>query len=132
MKRDMELVRKILLKTEALEFEGGEPYERYCARTHNEAYQIALMKDAGLVDADIDTIGGIPAEATIIRLTWAGHDFLDSSRDSKIWKMAVEHIIKPGASWTFSILVEWLKQEARRRVFGVPISSCDSTPTKAV
>lgn len=120
MKRDMELIRQILLKAEALEFEDDEPYERYWARTPDEAYQIALLKDAGLVDADIDTIaGGIPCGATIIRLTWSGHEFLDYSRDNKIWKMAMKHVIKPGASWTFSILVELLKQEARRRI-GVP------------
>jgi hypothetical protein len=129
----MELIRQILHEAEALEFEDGEPYERYWARTPNEAYQIALMKDAGLVDADLKSVaGGIPCEATIIRLTWSGHDFLDSSRDNKIWKMAMTHVIKPGASWTFSILVEWLKQEARRRVLGVSTSSCDSTPPDAV
>lgn len=132
MKREMELIRQILHKAEVLEFEDGEPYERYCSKTTNEAYQITLMKDAGLVDADIKTIGGgIPCEATIIRLTWTGHDFLDSSRDSKIWKMAMKHVIKPGASWTFSILVEWLKQEARRRVLGVPVG-CDSTSSEIV
>jgi len=120
MKRDMDLVRKILQGTEALDYEQGEPPERYRAETPEEAYQIALMKDAGLVEADIGTTNGIPSEATITRLTWAGHDFLDSSRDSKIWKMAKEHVIRPGASWTFSLLLEWLKQEARQRIFGVP------------
>jgi hypothetical protein len=120
MKRDMELVRKILQGAEALDYEQGEPPERYRAGTPEEAYQIALMKDAGLVEADIETTNGIPSEATITRLTWAGHDFLDSSRDNKVWKMAKEHVIRPGASWTFSLLLEWLKQEARQRVFGVP------------
>ena len=115
----MELIRKILQEAEALDFEDGEPYELYRAQTPNEAYQIALLKDAGLVDAEIDTTSLVPSGAAIIRLTWAGHDFLDSSRDNKIWTMAVNHVIKPGASWTFSILVEWLKQEAQRRVFGV-------------
>ena len=120
----MDLIRQMLHSAEALEFEDGEPYERYRARTPNEAYQIALMKDAGLVDADIKTIAGsIPCEATIIRLTWAGHDFLESSRDSTIWKMAMKHVMKPGASWTFSVLVEWLKEEARRRVLGVSTGS---------
>ena len=66
----------------------------------------------------MDTTNGIPSAAAIVRLTWAGHDFLDSSRDNKIWKLAKEHVIKPGASWTFSLLLEWLKQEARHRVFG--------------
>ncbi len=53
MKRDMKLIRKILHSAEALEFADDEPYERYRARTPNEAYQIALMKDAGLVDANL-------------------------------------------------------------------------------
>jgi len=119
MKRDMELVRKILQEAEALDYQEGEPPERYRAQTCDEAYQILLMRDAGLVRADVDTTNGTPSAATIVRLTWAGHDFLDSSRDSKIWKMAKEHVFKPGASWTFSLLLEWLKQEARHRVFGV-------------
>jgi hypothetical protein len=118
MKRDMELIRQILQSAEALDFVDDEPYERYWAKTPSEAYQIALMKDAGLVDAEIDTTNGIPYGASIIRLTWSGHDFLDSSRDSKIWKLAKEHVIKPGASWSFSILLEWLKQEARNRILG--------------
>ncbi len=119
MKRDMELIRQILQSAEKLEFVGDEPHEHYWAKTPNEAYQIALMKDAGLVDADVDTTNRIPSGATIFRLTWAGHDFLDSSRDSKIWKLAKEHVLKPGASWSFSLLVEWLKQEAHRQIFGV-------------
>jgi len=118
MKRDMELIRRILQNAEELEFVDDEPYERYEAKPPLEAYQIALMKDAGLVDAEIDTTIGIPSGATIARLTWSGHDFLDSSRDSNIWKLAKEHIIKPDASWSFSILVEWLKQEARRKIIG--------------
>jgi hypothetical protein len=120
MKRDMESIRQILQSVEALEWEDGEPYERYQAKTPDEAYQIALMKDAGLVDADIDTTNGIPSGAAVVRLTWAGHEFLDSSRDSKIWKMATEQVIKQGTSWTFSLLLEWLKQQAHQRVFGHP------------
>jgi hypothetical protein len=124
----MELIRQILLKTEALEFIDDDPYEPYFGETYNEVYQIALMKDAGLVVANIKTTGGIPSEARIIRLTSAGHDFLDSTRDSEIWKKAKELILKAGVSWTFKILVEWLKQEARKRVLGSAITSYDSIP----
>jgi len=116
MKRDMEMIRQILIDLEAHDI------SKPCLQVSdaNAAYQIALMKEAGLVEAAIlKNQQGLPHSAVLLRLTWAGHDFLDSSRDSKIWKMAVEHIIKPGASWSFSILIEWLKQEASRRVFGV-------------
>jgi hypothetical protein len=115
MKRDMDLIREILHRAEEL---GPESVPRpiYDARSPEEAYQIALMKDAGLVEADMEHTNGIPTGAVITRLTWAGHDFLDASRDSTVWNKAVEHVIKPGASWTFSILSEWLKQEGMRRL----------------
>jgi len=123
MKRDMELIRQILQATEALEFQDGEPPEHYSAKSYDEAYQIALMQDAGLVEADVTTANmGLPEAATVFRMTWAGHDFLDSTRDSKIWEAAKNKIIKSGVSWTFSLLVEWLKQEARQKLFGVPLS----------
>lgn len=115
MKRDMDLVRQILQSAEQTEFEKG-PMPFYEARTPDEAYQIALMKDAGLVEARIVQSNGIPRSAVVIRLTWAGHDFLDASRDNTIWAKAVEQVIKPSTSWTFSILTEWLKQEAMKRL----------------
>ena len=119
----MDLIRQILINAEARNFENGEPHELFQASTPDEAYQIALMKDNGLVEGDITTTNLIPSEATIYRLTWAGHDFLDAARDNTIWKIAKEKVLKPGASWTFSILTEWLKQEAHNKIFGVPKSS---------
>jgi hypothetical protein len=40
-------------------------------------------------------------------------------RDDTVWKKAKEHVLKPGASWTFDILKEWLKAEAKSRL-GLP------------
>ena len=118
MKRDMDLIRKILIDAEARDFESGEPPEMYQASTTDEAYQIALMIDAGLVQADYTSNAGVPQSAAIYRLTWDGHDFLDAARDNTIWKKAKDSFLKPGISWTFSILTEWLKQEARDKIFG--------------
>jgi hypothetical protein len=129
MKRDMELIRLLLVQHETDEM----PPELEKYSTDDVLYNYRLMADAGLIEASfVDGEGVIPAAINYIRLTWAGHDFLDATKDSKIWKMAKDHIIKPGASWTFSILVEWLKLEARRRVFGDQTSSCDSTPPHVV
>jgi hypothetical protein len=115
MKRDMELIRLLLLEREL----DKSPPELASYSEQDVLYNLTLMEDAELIVVSfIGGNGGIPTGADIVRLTWAGHDFLDATRDSKIWKMAKEHVIKPGASWTFSILVEWLKQQARERVFG--------------
>ena len=117
----MDLVRKILQSAEELG-PDSEPSPFYKADTAEAAYHIALMRDAGLVDAETHYIQGKQLDATIYRLTWAGHDFLDASRDNTIWKKAVEHVIKPGTSWTFSILTDWLKHEAKERLGMLPDS----------
>ena len=114
MKRDMELIRLLLL-----EQEKGEALPEVASYPEDvQLYHFKLAADADLIEADFIPEIGIPKSVKIRRITWTGHDFLDSTRDSKIWKMALDQIIKPGVSWTFAILVEWLKQEARRRLLG--------------
>jgi hypothetical protein len=113
----MELIRLLLLQNET----GEAPPELGSYSVEDKIYNLQLMKDANLVDVDFtEDASGRAVLARVFRLTWAGHDFLDATKDSKIWKMAKEHVIKPGASWTFSLLVEWLKQEAHKKIFGTP------------
>jgi len=124
MKRDMELIRTILLNVE----DGKYAYGR---RIHVDgvsldvcAYHVALMQDVGLVDAKVIQSSDSPtAAALIFRLTSAGHDFCDGIRQDTIWNKAKEHILKPGASYGLSVFVEWVKLEVHQRVFGVPPSS---------
>ena len=107
----MDVIRYILLQKEAEEQIEGE---------HDViVYHIGLLKEAGLVTAVTrNDARGIIADAKIMTITWAGHDFIDAMRDDTIWNKAKEKFIKPGASWTVSILFEWLKQELRRKMLG--------------
>jgi len=85
--RDMDLIRLLLLKLEAEPLDGNlwrldlddlgiSDY------THDEiAYQMVLLIDGGLLDGQRELSGGFVAR----KLTWAGHDFLDSVRDPAIW-----------------------------------------------
>jgi Hypothetical protein (DUF2513) len=113
MKRDMDIIRLLLIEQET----GERPEELNWQDEKLVVYNIALMLDAGLIEGKIipDTCGN-PTAAVIIRMTWAGHDFLDSARDPTIWNKAKERLLKPGISWTFSILAEFLKAEARHRI----------------
>jgi len=45
------------------------------------------------------------------RLTWAGCEFADAVRSDTLWAKAKKEVIKPGISFTFDILKEWLKAE---------------------
>lgn|GEM_PF-6936360 len=57
--------------------------------------------------------------AVIFRLTWAGQEFADSVRDESTWRKVTDVIIRPGASWTFSILAEILRDAARAKLTGI-------------
>jgi hypothetical protein len=120
MKRDMELVRLLLLQYEA----GSPPAELENYEHQEIIYNLVLMMDAGLIDAyPLEGNDVLPRGFMNVRLTWAGHDFLDAARNDTVWNKAKDEFLKPGISWTFSILLEWLKQEARKKILGVPPAS---------
>lgn len=115
MKRDMELIRLLMLELE----QGNKPEELANYSVKDVLYNLELMNDAGLILASfIKDSEGATRTAITQRLTWAGHDFLEATRDSKIWKKAQETVIKPGLSWTFQTLLEFLKREIERQLFG--------------
>lgn len=98
MKRDMDLVRELLLQME--EHEHGRAPRTFEVEGHSEdeiGYHILIMAEAGLIVAiPIETMGQNSPAAIPIRLTWAGHDFLDASRDDERWKKARGIFVKVG------------------------------------
>jgi hypothetical protein len=124
MKRDMEMIRQILLNVEDDKYPYGGRVHLDGVPSEICGYQVALIFDAGLAEGHLIKAGptGIAA-ACIDRLTSSGHDFCDGIRIDTIWSKAKADIIKPGASYGLSILVEWVKLEVHRRVFGSPPDS---------
>lgn len=117
MHRDMDVIRKIVLAVRAAPdvVNSVEGISR-----EDFAYHAQLLEEAGLVSAAIQGQGKRIAEAAVIfRLTWAGQDFADTIVDGTLWNKAKENIIKPSASWTFGILLEYLKFEIKRNIPGL-------------
>jgi hypothetical protein len=122
MKRDMELIRKLLLFFEEKESPQHikvppiEGYDDGTIKTH-----LVLMHDAGFLRCE--PVRSSTSDRVIyvvpFELTWAGHDFLQTMRDDTLWRKAKEHVLKPGASWSFDILKEWAKHELRQKL-GLP------------
>ena len=110
MERDMDVIRAIILKTaearpgeSVAEIEGIDPTIF--------AAHAKWLDEAGLVTAAFipkDTMR-IPTRAIIHRLTWDGCDFADAIRNDTIWERAKAEVIKPSSSWTFGILIDWLR-----------------------
>ena len=114
MKRDMDIIRRLLHDTESSDstIRIDDPLE---------AHQVAFMLDAGLIKGrlrEVDSAGIVGA--FIYGLTWNGCEFVDATRDPSLREKAKKHVLKPSASWTFSLLREWLKSEIRPAIFPVP------------
>jgi hypothetical protein len=98
MKRDMDLIRRILLAAEAMpdayvhDLKSPEGYEE-----HVVAHHIYLLGEAGLMNvADRSHSGSRGPEAMPISITWAGHEFLDDARDPTRWSAAMVIAKKAG------------------------------------
>jgi len=114
MKRDMDLIRELLLKLESLETRPGSIWHFMPDDTEVAIpgyapdaieYQVRLMIQAGL----IDTGGRGTMQGFMFRsLTWEGHDFLDSIRDPEVWAKT-----KTGAAAAGGFTVDLLKELAR-------------------
>ena len=52
------------------------------------------------------------------RLTWAGHEFLEASRDDTRWEKAKEEVTGKVGGMVFEILKQVLIETARTSVFG--------------
>jgi hypothetical protein len=110
MKRDMNLIRLLLLEVEA-----EEPKPDLSAFTQDQqVYHMALCIEAGLIDGSIiNNNQGYPAGTAAIRLTWKGHEFLDAAKNDTLWKNAAEKIKKTGLSVSLSLLEDLLKKLAK-------------------
>ena len=102
MQRNMDLVRDLLIRLEALPIGIGEahmlmvsgPPLLLAGEDANEVfYNMRLLANAGF----LDLTDGQPALGFGIKgLTWQGHDFLDSVRDPEIWRRTKEGAQKAG------------------------------------
>lgn len=115
MKRDLDLARKLMETFEALP--GGKPITSFSGEFGSASKldvmeHIALLCDAGLLQGECHPEY---KRFVIHRITWAGHDFLDAGRDEDVWQTARKRL-KQAGSWTFELVLETLKEEARRRL----------------
>ncbi len=116
MKRDMNLIRLLLQETE-----GAEPKPDLSAYPEAQRiYHSALLIEAGLIHGVIRTDEiGQPNGSIRLRLTWAGHEFLDAARNDRVWHKAGERIKKAGVDVTISLLKEILNQLLKKSL-GLP------------
>lgn len=104
MKRDMELIRRMLLTME----ESEETLVRSIAfegvKRATVQYHFQLLADAGFLEAQEMYLKDRSLHMGY-RLTWAGHEFLGSVRDPEIWAKTKQGAEKVG-SWSVKLLAD--------------------------
>ena len=113
MKRDGDLIRKILLKVEEKDDTEADRTFDVDGYTHEEVnYQLRLLDEAHLIDFLV--IPTLEKRLWPQALTWAGHDFLDAIRNDSVWSKT-KNTVKKAGSVTFEILKflagEYLKEK---------------------
>lgn len=125
MKRDMDLIRELLLKLEALPLRQGaivhitldesdpEDDMRVDGFTADQIeYHLNLIDEAGLiVGADNRPMTGIFFKS----LTWEGHDFLDSIRDPDVWRVTKKGVMEVGG-FTFELVKDLAKGYVKKKI----------------
>lgn len=106
-KRDMDLVRLLLLAAEGDE-QAEKDLEGY---PQNLRHYHATM----LIDEDF-VYGTYNSSAYRFQgLTWSGHEFIDTVRNSEIWMVTKEQAKKAGV-WTLGFLAQVAVAEGKRRL----------------
>lgn len=113
MKRDFDVIRKILLDVEeAKDLEGVYAPKIENVEEEVVKYHLLLMRDAGLIDGiEVSTLGD-GFNLRRINMTWAGHDFLDSARNDTVWKKTQKTIKESIGSVSLDVLKSLLRKEA--------------------
>jgi hypothetical protein len=118
MKRDMELLRKILLDVEANDAMPDPDWPGVDKKVL--AHHILLLNEANLLKGalavSLDSGDVLLEQAGLVRLTWEGHEFLDAARDDAIWKKAMKQSKQAGASLSFAVLAQLLVQLVKEKL----------------
>jgi hypothetical protein len=121
MKRDMELVRKILLEIENRE-SGYAPHNFEINDYTQEQirYHAHIMWKGGLIEAiDRTDLSSTSPQAIPKSLTWSGHEFLESARNDTVWKKAMNTVQEKGGTINIQVLSQLLTSLMKAQ-FGLP------------
>jgi len=107
MKRNLDLIREILLTLESMDFRNTVS-DKLKIVGYDEAvitYHCQLLLDAGFIlGKDVSTMGGV--NVLINRMSNAGHDYLDAVREPSRWQSVKDKIISIGGSVTLDMAKE--------------------------
>ncbi len=114
MKRDMNLIREIMLQVEARPSVNDWGLVEIEGRTQEEiSYHVMMLSDAGMAEViDMRGLGPNGFRYAPKYLTIQGHDFLDSIRGDSIWEKVKQRLGTVGGSASLEIVKTIAKKVA--------------------
>ena len=118
MKRDIHLIRRILLRVEAAEGIITMPQLEDLADLRTVALHVEWLAEAGLLKVEHLIPDSLDAalDAVILRQTWQACEFLDAAYDDHLWESALVRIQERVSSVSFDTLYSRLKQAGKQQI----------------
>ena len=96
----MDLIREILLQVEERKSSNELTLVNVDGRSRDEICgHVQMLEEAGYVDG-----ASYESVPMIVRLTWDGHEFLDSIRDPKVWAKVTGKLKEVGGTAPLDIV----------------------------
>ncbi|SDB61723.1 Hypothetical protein SAMN05660653_03226 [Desulfonatronum thiosulfatophilum] len=118
MKRDLDLVRKLLLYFEEKPDDRAEEcplIEEYSSLEIK--YHLLLMDEAGLLRCEREvTSTGRTIYVLPMSLTWQGHEFLEAARNNEFWRRAKAIVCDKSGALSFEMLKSVLLHLAKESI----------------
>ena len=123
MKRNMDLVREILLQVEATDPDKEVKLDVIGHSEEEIGLHVELMIERELVKGIAVPSGDGRAHRIafyeIYKMTWEGYDFLDAARNDTIWKKAKEKCLEATGGLGFDVLKACLVEFGKEAI-GLP------------
>ena len=110
MKRDMELIRELMLEVESQD--SDFKYDTLQSKGYTETqldYHLELLIEEKLIDGEVHPLMGTRSPIiTIEKLSWKGHEFLDNARNESVWKDTMKQVKEKGGGISIALLTQLL------------------------
>lgn len=107
MRRNLDIIRLLLLKFEGSDKVIGLEY----FSEEQQLYHSVLLIEAGYAHGEImHDQDGNPTCTRVSRLTWAGHEFLELTKDDTIWNHAKSVVAESAKGAAAEIVTSACKQ----------------------
>ncbi|GEO43270.1 hypothetical protein SAE02_74180 [Skermanella aerolata] len=124
MKRDMDLVRKLLFYFEDKQSFSVDQNVTIDGYSEDEiAYHLVLIAQAGFIDFEPQRSSSNPDRIYKVYpfgLTWKGHEFLENAKDENLWNKSKEKVLGVTGGLSADVLGSLIKYYAKEKL-GIPV-----------